>query len=180
MAIDATPGGGAANSYQAIAEIDARMPGYRNGDLWAALLPPEKERLALMATRVIDRFPGLGPKAADGQRLRFPRASDGAGAMPEAVKEAQAEQVDCELGQLAQLVRLRAEGVTAAGILGQTMSFGSTTGGAAGGPPAELCAGARTLLESLVATGESPDQASPRYVPGSPNWPGDPDGPLYG
>lgn len=74
LAIDATVGGTASNSYITVAEADAyfeAVPGY--SATWAALTSASKIQRLVHACRAIDRYNFLGYKTDADQALKFPR-----------------------------------------------------------------------------------------------------------
>lgn len=78
MALDATVGGAAANSYLTVAAADL-LNGDRLGSYaarWTAADAPTKEKALIQATADIDAFVHPAERWSDGQLLAFPRAID--------------------------------------------------------------------------------------------------------
>lgn len=108
MSIDITIGGSAANSYCTVEEANAYLvtTGYSMTN-WDGIAIPAKERLLKLGCLILDSFPYIGSTADEAnsanweddhvpQNLRFPRDEDsqpvyGSAAIPDVVKEAQAE-----------------------------------------------------------------------------------------
>jgi hypothetical protein len=103
MTLDTTIGGSAADSYATTKEIDSYLEttGYGLAE-WENLETPAKERIAKVATQILDCFSIIGSSAAEAagsdstQALLFPRDKDsqpkyGSGQIPTEVKEAEAE-----------------------------------------------------------------------------------------
>ena len=101
MAIDATAGGSAANSYATAAEAKTYAVD-RNNTTWTGLSPHVQEANLIKATDYLERrFTGrwAGAKATDAQALAFPRVNlldvDGyaisSTVVPEVIKRAQFE-----------------------------------------------------------------------------------------
>lgn len=80
MALDATPGGLASNSYLTVADANAiatELGVGEDGTAWLAASSPDKERALLRATTEIDSYVGgVGLRWEPLQALLFPRASD--------------------------------------------------------------------------------------------------------
>lgn len=93
LAIDATIGGTASNSYVTIAEADAyfeAMLGFST--VWAAFSDAVKTQRLVLACRALERLGFTGEKYDEDQSLSFPRAPlDEPLAIPKAVKDAQCE-----------------------------------------------------------------------------------------
>lgn len=142
MELVATPGAADANSYLTLDEADELMESYAQFDRWDELEEAAQKALLVRGTRVIDRYQVWGPPQTAGQKLKFPRAGDGAGEIPDGVKLALLEFVDYVLeGSLEPLKKLQAEGVTSASILGQNSGFEKDS--------SLLPAGARAELDRL-------------------------------
>lgn len=75
MALDATPGGAAANSFASLAEAAAYFEGRLHAAAWATADTPTKETALRWATRELDRMAWAGYRYSEAQRLRWPRAS---------------------------------------------------------------------------------------------------------
>lgn len=75
MAIDATAGGAASNSYATVAEADAYFAQHLYASGWVSSTSAQKEAALVMATRILDGMPGAwtGEPAGSVQALRWPR-----------------------------------------------------------------------------------------------------------
>ena len=73
MAIDASIGGVAANSYGTRAEADAYFVNHPSFDTWDAILDADQEALMIHATRLLDQFDYIGDPATTTQALQWPR-----------------------------------------------------------------------------------------------------------
>lgn len=78
MPLVATPGAANANSYATIAEIEAYIAEQVEQGTWPSLTTPQKEGVAIMATRLLDAMPQAwtgSPAEATAavQALRWPR-----------------------------------------------------------------------------------------------------------
>lgn len=99
MALDATPGGAAANSYVTVAEADAYMAARLHKAAWETANSATKEAALQWATRELDRLAWRGRAVTEIQALRWPRSYiydlDGYrlldGAIPRFLKDATAE-----------------------------------------------------------------------------------------
>jgi len=74
MAIDATVGGPAANSYPTELEADAYFLNRFHVTFWEGLAPEDKEKLLVTATSLLDWYVRwVGVKVSDTQSLAWPR-----------------------------------------------------------------------------------------------------------
>lgn len=76
MAIDATPGGIASDSYATLAEAEAYLGARLYADAWSSATEAQKEAALKWATSLVDTldFPHPSKIATETQRLRWPRA----------------------------------------------------------------------------------------------------------
>lgn len=75
MVFDSTISGENANSLASVAQADAHHNLAITSEEWAAVLPENKERNLVAATRMIKPFRFCGSKTVSLQSLPFPRAS---------------------------------------------------------------------------------------------------------
>jgi len=73
MAIDATVGGAASNSYGTLAEASTFIDTRLNRDAWEDADPADQERALISATRWLDEFDYIGDIATNTQALKWPR-----------------------------------------------------------------------------------------------------------
>jgi len=127
MDIDATVSGPGANSYFTLAEADAAMDGYPNGDKWLNLDESKRTRFLLQAARLADRFKLWPPKQVVSpveQSLAFPTSRDAQGVVPTEILNAILETLDYfAAAKMVSLKKLQAEGVKSSSMLGQSSSF---------------------------------------------------------
>lgn len=75
LALIATPGDAAANTYATIAEADAYHESHVYADTWNSQSLPKREQALVWATRLLDQcFTWNGVIAASSQALRWPRS----------------------------------------------------------------------------------------------------------
>lgn len=76
IALDATPGGANANSYQTLADAQTIIDGFvQDADMtaWTSATTDQKNRALFTATQRLDRERFLGARATDTQALQWPR-----------------------------------------------------------------------------------------------------------
>jgi len=137
-----------ANSYLSREESDDMIEAFppKIEDKWSELEEDEKDYLLMEAARRVDEFKddngsSWGPPKVSGQALVFPRACDDG--IPAEVKTAVMEYVAYRLdGRKVAIKEAQEEGVTSAGIMGQSMGLGPDKTG--------LPAGARRQLANLT------------------------------
>jgi len=158
MDLNATVGDPEANSYLTIEEADSFMDGFLSAELWDALKSESSEstgdtirkRLLIQATRLVDRYRPLPPKALATQALAWPTVKDPAGEIPRDVKLSMCEWIDAYLQggpRFQALKRMQAEGVTSMSQLGQSSSFEKDL--------SMLPGGARLLLDRKIDSYET-------------------------
>lgn len=158
MDLNATVSGPEANSYLTLEEADEIMDGFLSAEQWDALKSEQTEasgqtirkRLLVWASRLVDRYRPLPPKAVATQALAWPTSKDKAGEIRMEVKVSVCETIDAYLqggSRFQALKRLQAEGVTSMSQLGQSSSFDAES--------SMLPGGARRVLDRLIDSYES-------------------------
>lgn len=150
MNIDSEVSGLGANSYLSIAEADEMIQAFppKIEDKWNELDEGDDAQLLIEASRMVDGYrgengdnAGWAPPKVSGQALAFPRVCDDG--IPAEVKTAVMEYVAYRLdGRKVQIKEAQEEGVTSAGIMGQSMALGTDKSG--------MPAGARRQLNRLA------------------------------
>ena len=178
--IDATVGGANSNSYITVDEATTYFGERLRSDAWTAASTADREKALIMSCRHIEAARPMIQRGTIGayapsnrtQALSFPRKKDwksGPGYyIPQAVKQAQCEEVLALLARGAETDRrraLQAAGVTTFSVDGLSESYGSP----AAQHPIES-AEARALLASYLRKGgviATSDQALGEWSPGS-------------
>jgi hypothetical protein len=170
IVIDATISGLAANSYMTDQQMSDRLEGRHPltiMDSWDELEDDARGALLATGTRLIDGYPsqGWGARKVEGQALAFPRADDDPAVLNPKILDALVEYVALQLesdGEMSALKRLQSEGVTSANVLGQSVTQEKDQ--------SELPAGARRLLDQLIASHWPEDAVKNPKVGGCENF----------
>jgi hypothetical protein len=151
--IIADAGDPAANSYLTLEEADELMDSVLEWKAWADFEDDDRARILISGSRLIDQYKPWGPKSDPEQRMAFPtdKDPDGSGGFKvfDEVKNALIEYCrHMSRGDLLELKRLQAEGVTNSSTLGQSTTLSEDR--------SELPAGARRELDKAWTRHNSP------------------------
>lgn len=161
MAIDATLGGSAADSYVTLAAAETYFSARFGSDAWDAASEADQEKALKQAARHVDRFSFLGRRNSPTQARAFPRGYpynddpdklSTALAIPQAIKDAQCEEALAILsstatGGIAERASLQAQGVRSYSTLGLSETFAPESTRLDEQP---LCPQARALLRKWL------------------------------
>lgn len=169
MAIDATVGGAAADSYVTLEEADAYMGSRFGTAAWDGLATADREKAIRQATREVDRHRFHGYRNSTAQALEFPRAypynadepiTTTVASIPRSVRHACCEQAlwiarHAATGGVSQRQSLQAQGVKSFQVGDLREDFGE---GRSLRP--DLCPEAGQLLAGWI------NRTARMYVPG--------------
>lgn len=142
MALDATVGGSASDSYVTLAAADAYFAARFSSDAWEDASDSDQEKALRQAARNIGRFRFVGYRSSPSQALAFPRAypynddperQSATLAIPQSIKDAQCEEAIALLQAVAdpggdaaaRRAALQAQGVTSFSTLGLSETYSS-------------------------------------------------------